>query len=149
MRLPCPAVRLGREIQLNIVELAKADKLASSGNLQNDAGSALTALSAWITYFSHWKEENIMNQIAYPPVLEALQQLKALSADDEARRLAEVRERAIMSENTEIEAALARGKDIGKEIGKEIGAAQAKAEALRRMIESGISEAQARKILQM
>ena len=102
-----------------------------------------------------------MNQIAYPPVLEALQQLKALSADDEARRLAEVRERAMMSESTEIEAALARGKDIGKEIGKEIGeeigeargkeigAAQAKAEALRCLIESGIPEAQARAILHM
>ena len=86
-----------------------------------------------------------MNQIAYPPVLEALQQLKALSADDEARRLAEVRERAMMSESTEIEAALARGKDIGKEI----GAAQAKAEALRCLIESGIPEAQARAILHM
>jgi hypothetical protein len=102
-----------------------------------------------------------MNQIAYPPVLEALQQLKALSADDEARRLAEVRERAIMSERTEIEAALTKGKEIGveigveigeargKEIGKEIGAAQAKAEALRCLIESGIPEAQARAILHM
>ena len=106
-------------------------------------------LDILITYFAHWKEENIMNQIAYPPVLEALQQLKALSADDEARRLAEVRERAMMSERTEIEAALARGEDIGEARGKEMGAAQAKAEALRCLIESGIPEAQARTILHM
>ena len=148
-----PAMVLGPEIQLNIVELKKADRLASFGDTPgttaNSTPAGLSALAAWITYFAHWKEENIMNQIAYPPVLEALQQLKALSADDETRRLAEVRERAMMSESTEIEAALARGKDIGKEIGKEIGAAQAKAEALRCLIESGIPEAQARAILHM
>jgi predicted transposase/invertase (TIGR01784 family) len=136
-----PAIILGPEMQLNIVELKKADRLASLSGVP----ARLTALAAWITYFAHWKEENIMNQIAYPPVLEALQQLKALSADDETRRLAEVRERAIMSERTEIEAALTKGKEIGVEIGVEIGEAR----ALRRMIESGIPEAQARAILHM
>jgi predicted transposase/invertase (TIGR01784 family) len=147
-----PSIVLGREMQLNIVELKKADQLASlggatgaPGNTASSAPAKLTALAAWITYFAHWKEENIMNQIAYPPVLEALQQLKALSADDETRRLAEVRERAIMSERTEIEAALTKGKEIGVEIGVEIGEAR----ALRRMIESGIPEAQARAILHM
>lgn len=130
-----PSVRLGRELQLNIVELSKADRLAGSDTLSGKCG--FSALRAWILYFEHCKEENIMNQIAYPPVQMALDQLRALSADDETRRLAEVRERAMMSEITEIEAAILRGK------------AEGKAESLRCLIESGIPEAQARAILHM
>lgn len=86
-----------------------------------------------------------MNQIAHPPILEAMQQLKMLSSDDETRRLAEVRESALMSERTEIEAGLIRG----TEIGKELGAAQAKAEALQAMIDDGIPEARTKSILHM
>jgi hypothetical protein len=82
-----------------------------------------------------------MNQIAYPPVKDALQQLKTLSADEETRRLAEVHERALMAERTEIEAAEARGETRG--------AMQAKQEALQSLIQSGMSEAQARAILRM
>lgn len=40
-----------------------------------------------------------MNQIAHPPVRQAMRKLKTLSADDETRRLAEVRERALSSES--------------------------------------------------
>ncbi len=140
-----PAITLGPELQLNIVELAKADRLATlasaPGTTRNSLDAKLTALSAWIAWFAHWNEENIMNQIAHPPILEAMQQLKLLSSDDETRRLAEVRERALMSERTEIEAALAKG--------TELGAAKAKAEALQAMIDDGIPEARARSILHM
>ena len=156
-----PAITLGPELQLNIVELAKADRLATlasaPGTTRNSLDAKLTALSAWITWFAHWNEENIMNQIAHPPILEAMQQLKMLSSDDETRRLAEVRERALMSERTEIEAALAKGTELGKELGKELGmelgmelgAAKAKAEALQAMIDDGIPEARARAILHL
>jgi predicted transposase/invertase (TIGR01784 family) len=140
-----PQVRLGSELQLNIIELPKADRLACAGTLHYLSSpssaaastSASTALYAWVQYFEHWKEENIMNQIAYPPVKEALEQLKALSADEETRRLAEVRERSLMAERTEIEAA------------EERGAMRAKQEALQSLILSGMSEAQARIILHM
>ncbi len=94
-----------------------------------------------------------MNQIAYPPVKEALQQLKVLSADEETRRLAEVRERSLMAERTEIEAAEergeARGKALGETLGEARGAMLAKQEALQSLILSGMSEAQARIILHM
>jgi predicted transposase/invertase (TIGR01784 family) len=141
-----PAVRLGRELQLNIVELKKAARLTRNASSSNQAD---TALSAWIKYFAFWKDETIMNQIAHPPVLEAMQGLRALSADEEARRMADVRERAILAERTEIESALARGKAIGKAEGKAEGKVEAKLEALAAMIASGIGEAQAKAILGM
>ena len=86
-----------------------------------------------------------MNQIAYPPVKEALKQLTALSKDEETRRLADMRERALMAERTEIDAAEARGELRGKTL----GAMETKQEILRSLIQSGMSEAQARAIVDM
>lgn len=133
-----PAIKWGRELQLNIVELKKAARLAANKTLPDSCSEALLA---WITYFTHWKDEDIMNQIDHPPVLEAMQVLHDLSDNEENRRLAELRERALMLERTEIEGALERGVAIGE--------AKGKADSLRAMIASGISEAQARAILGM
>lgn len=154
-----PDISLGRELQINIVELPKYDKLMKAG------GHGPSALAAWIAYFQHWKEDDIMNQIAYQPVQDALKHLRTMSDDEETRYLADMRERALMTERIEIEAALARGKLEGKEEGKaegkeegkiegkiegkEEGLAEGKAESLRLLIESGIPEAQARAILRM
>ncbi len=80
-----------------------------------------------------------MNQIAYPPVIEAMQQLKALSADEETRYRAERRALALIAERTEINAAERRGVAVGVALGKE--------ESLQCMIKSGMDEAQARAIL--
>ena len=98
-----------------------------------------------------------MSQIAYPPVQKAMRKLKVLSSDDETRRLAEVRERALSTERTEINAALKRGKEIGTELGKEIGKeigkkegeSEANAKAISSLLQNGIAatEAEARKFL--
>lgn len=138
-----PAVRLGSELQLYIVELPKSDRLLSVGKQSAWSTDGLSALSAWVKYFQHWKEPRIMDQIAYPPVRQAMRKLKALSADDETRRLAEVRERALMTERTEINAAEERG----KEIGKQEGADETWAKAIKALIQSGMSEIQARTLL--
>jgi predicted transposase/invertase (TIGR01784 family) len=144
-----PLIRLGGELQLNIIELSKADRLIKAGKVLDQSAHVTTALAAWVLYFEHWKEENIMNQIAYPPVKEALKQLTALSADEKTRRLADMRERALMAERTEIDAAVARGEEIGEARGKTLGAMETKQEILRSLIQSGMSEAQARAILHM
>ena len=136
-----PSVKLGSELQLYIVELGKADRLASSGNLAGWPTAGLSALMEWVKYFQHWKEPHIMNQIAYPPVRRAVRKLKALSADDETRRLADVRERALSNERTEINAAKRRGKLEGVN--------EANAKAIAALIQKGIAatEAEARTIL--
>lgn len=121
-----PGVRLGSELQLNLIELPKSDILTRDPN---------SALAAWITWFKHYKDDNIMNQITHPPVLQAQQRLKELSADEETRRRADARELALFTERIEIDAAEKRG------------AAQAMAQAVRRLIEIGNTEAQARAML--
>lgn len=85
-----PTTRLCQDIQLNLVELRKADRL----------GLASAALKAWVTFFEHWSEEEKMATIQHEPVHKALESLKHLSADAETRRLAFVRERALRDEAT-------------------------------------------------
>ena len=137
-----PRNDLVSELQLNLVELAKLDRLIRSGADsvavgQGPSGANYAALVAWVTYFQHWQEESIMNHVDYEPVRQAMAQLQALSADDEARYLAERRELALLAERTEIAAAEERGEQRGQYM------------ALQRMIESGIPEAKARAILHL
>ncbi len=83
-----PEVRLGNELQLNLIELKKADRLALAGGPLRD----------WVRFFEHWREERIMADIAHKPVKDAMERVRQLSADEEARRLAFVRERALHDE---------------------------------------------------
>jgi len=124
-----PHVVLGNELQLNLIELPKADRL----------GLAQPDLAAWVAFFEHWQEEHTMAAIAYPPVQQALTRIKDLSADAETRRLAFVRERALHDEVTELRAEREQGKLEGKREGLE--------EALARLVQSGMTESQARQIL--
>ena len=95
-----PSVTLDRELQLNLIELRKADRL------QQETG----ALAAWIALFEHWQEDQTMSQIADEPVRAALDKLKHLSADAETRRLAFVRERALRDERSLLKDAREEGK---------------------------------------
>jgi len=97
---------------LNVVELPKADKVYPR------AGSVL---AQWVAYFKHWHEERVMQQIQHPPVQQAYQHLRALSADKKAwyRQLA--REMAGHDEATfreEKEEAEARGEARGEAKGR-------------------------------
>ena len=122
-----PATRLGAELQLHIVELDKADRLKTA--------SSTPGLAAWIAFFEHWSEESTMNQLSYPPVQEALRRLKDLSADNDTQQRAQMRERALRDEVTELFAAEQRGEQRGLE------------QALAKMLQNGMNEAQARSIL--
>ena len=100
--------KLGDELQLHIIELSKADRLGlTPGHLKH-----------WIALFEHWQEESTMQTIDYPPVQQALDRLKGLSADAETRRMAWVRERALLDEATALHEATARGLAKGKLEGK-------------------------------
>ncbi|MFZ4536860.1 Rpn family recombination-promoting nuclease/putative transposase [Propionivibrio sp.] len=96
-------ILLGNELQLNIIELPKADRL----------GVTQASLAAWVTLFEHWQEENKMAAIAHPPVKLALDHLKDLSADANTRRLAFVRERALHDEVSELRAEREKGEIEG------------------------------------
>ncbi|MFC3609215.1 Rpn family recombination-promoting nuclease/putative transposase [Stutzerimonas tarimensis] len=122
-----PDVRLDRSLQLHLIELPKADRLHSQ------AGSAL---ADWVAYLKHWQEDNLMQSIESPAVQKARERLQALSADDEAQRLAFVRERALRDEVTEKAEAEAKGRAEGRAEGKAIG----QANTLRRQLQIKFGE---------
>ena len=110
--------RLGDALQLNIIELPKADR---NGRF----GIATTALQAWVTFLEHWQEEARMASIDYQPVKQALERIRLLSADDEARRLAFVRERALRDQRTELKVEREEGREEGLQIGNHRGLSKA------------------------
>ena len=79
-----------------------------------------------------------MSQLSYPPVQQALARLKTLSADEEAKERARVRDRALRDELTQVAMAEIRGKLEGKLEGLQEGLQN----ALAKMRASGIPEAQ-------
>ncbi len=115
-----PAVALGQEMQLNLIELRKADRLPHPPG----------PLSDWITLYRHWQEEQTMSQIQDPSVLAAFDRLQALSADAETRRLAFVRERALRDERS----LLREAREDGRKEGRDEGRTEALTETARNLV---------------
>ncbi|EIC23720.1 Rpn family recombination-promoting nuclease/putative transposase [Thiorhodovibrio frisius] len=92
-------------IEVNIVELRKADRL----------GQLPERLSAWIAYFEHWKEDDVMNNLAHAPVQKAHAKLRAMSAVEEECYWAEARDRALSDEVTMLNAARREGLEKGEQ----------------------------------
>jgi hypothetical protein len=100
-----PAVTLGQEMALYLIEMKKADRLRER---------LPQPLAAWITLFEHWQEDPLMASITHEPVRKARDKLAALSADAETRRLAFVRERALLDEASLLKDAREEGKDAAR-----------------------------------
>ena len=98
-----PTVSLGNILQMNLIELNKADRLGLSPG----------PLRAWITFFKHWQEELTMATVTHEPVKQAMNRIRELSADEEARRLAFVRERALHDEVSFLNEAKREGREEG------------------------------------
>ena len=93
-------------LEVNLVELPKADRLG-----ENDRK---TPLSAWVTFFKHAQEPDIMSQIEHPPVREAMDTLRGIS-DDELKQLhALARKRALMDQAELVDEARAEGLAQGR-----------------------------------
>lgn len=100
-----PDISLGNLLQMNLIELKKADRL----------GISERPLQAWVHFLEHWREGLTMVDTSYEPVRKAMERLKELSADEETRRLAFVRERALRDEISFINDAERRGREEGRE----------------------------------
>ncbi|EXJ09364.1 flagellar assembly protein H [Nitrincola nitratireducens] len=121
-----PDVRLGNELQVNLIELKKADRLElNSGSLR-----------FWIEFLEHWQSLVQMVDIPYEPVKKAMERLKMISADDEERRLAFVRQRAMHDEAT----LLKEAREGGFEQGIEKGIEQGIEKGIEQGIEKGIAQ---------
>jgi predicted transposase/invertase (TIGR01784 family) len=113
---------------MNLIELNKADRL----------GLPPGPLRAWITFFKHWQEELTMASFTHKPVQQALNRLRELSGDEETRRLAFVRERALHDEvsllNDAKHEGIAQGLEQGLKQGLEQGLEQGRKEVARNLI---------------
>lgn len=118
-----PDVTLGNILQLNLVELPKAERL----------GLQPAPLAAWVPFFRHWQEA-MMADIEHEPVKQAMNRLRELSADEEARRLAFVRERALRDEVSFLNEARRKGLEEGIERGLERGRLDGERDVLRRLL---------------
>lgn len=98
-----PQVKLGDELQLNLIELKKADRLGWGD--QN--------LKDWIALFEHWREETKMAAVTNQAVQKVQGYIRQLSSDEEARRLAFVRERALKDEISQLQYAENKGRQEG------------------------------------
>ena len=119
-----PNISLGNILQMNLIELNKADRL----------GLASGPLATWIQFFKHWQEELIMADVTYEPVKKALNRIKELSADEETRRLAFVRERALRDEVSLLSEAKREGRMEGEQVGIEKGRLEAMRETALNLI---------------
>jgi hypothetical protein len=99
-----PRISLGNVLQMNLIELNKADRL----------GLPEGPLRAWITFFKHWQEELTMANVVHEPVKRAMSRIRELSADEETRRLAFVRERALRDEVSLLNDAKREGEMTGE-----------------------------------
>ena len=130
-----PETRLTDRLQLNVVELIKADKMMK--NQAANTGNTASALQNWITFFEHWREEEIMKSITDPFIHEALGEIQNLSQNEGARWDAFVRERALRDENSQLAAARKEGLAEGLQTGLEQGRLVGKEEGLQEGMEKG------------
>ncbi|MDR5865091.1 hypothetical protein QC758_19225 [Halomonas campisalis] len=75
-----------------------------------------------------------MAKVAHEPVKRALSRIRELSADEEARRLAFVRERALRDEVSLLNEAKREGRQEGEQLGTE----KAKRDTARNLIKLGV-----------
>lgn len=116
MRDGCrPAIEFDDRLQLHIVELDKAESLPSP------------ALRAWASCLRDSNNEALMSQITHPPVLEALQLLEDMQADDVLAYTALSHEIALMDQRVAFRHARKEGRAEGREEGREEGLEEGRA----------------------
>ncbi len=121
-------VVLTHALQLHMVELSKAERLRAGQT------GPRSAFDDWVAFFTHWNKEDIMATITHEPVKQALAELQRLSGDEDRRRAAFVRERALIEERSELRAAERRGIEIGEQRGEQRGKQAAQIEMAQKMI---------------
>ena len=106
-----PDVQLGSALQLHIIELSKADRIAKLPG----------PLRAWIACPMHNLDEAAMSSITHLPVKDALQKLEHLYSDEELRLMAERREQALVDAEDIMDYARHEGMQAGIQKGRQEG----------------------------
>ncbi len=102
-----PELRLTEDIALYIFELRKFEKKRKAGLISGDD------VGDWLYFFKHACEEGdkaMRTHYKNPAINKAFNILETLSADEKVRRQAEMREKALKNEISELAAAKRQGK---------------------------------------
>lgn len=106
-----PELRLTDDMALHMLELPKFEKkMGKSKKFRN-------RLSQWLHFFNHAHEEGdetMRTHYENPAIHKAFGVLETLSADEETRHLAQIREESLMNEQYELDAARRKGKEEGE-----------------------------------
>ena len=108
-----PALRLSDRLALFMFEMSKAREL-----LEPEHAEASDKLRQWLEFFNNAPgetETSMQEHYTHPPIQEAFDALGHLSADEKARRLAEIREKAIRDEASMLAYARREGREEGRE----------------------------------
>ena len=111
-----PGLELTDDLSVHIFELPKPDKVRQSAPDSD--------MTEWIRFFNHAHEEaekSMRTRYKNPAVHKAFDLLEKISADEETRRKAEIREKALMNEVSMLSAARREGEKTGITIGIEKG----------------------------
>ena len=108
-------------LQIYIIEISKAKR-----TLEKEPNNEL---AQWVLFLDNPNQEEVFKAMETNKELkEAMKNLDEISQQEELRRLAELREKAIMDEKNALTHALEDGKKEGLKKGMEIGRAEGKAE---------------------
>ena len=123
---------LTNDLELNIIEMSKQDKSECNHELKK-----------WIMFLQNPESEAVREMAQYDEeIKEAVEKLEEISSDEKKIRLAELREKYILDQNSNISGAEERGEKIGQErgekIGREQGIKQEKIETAKRMLNKKI-----------
>ncbi len=130
-----PEQRLTDALQLELIELPKADRLMrEAGSMANASGEQSDALSAWITFFRHAQEDNIMSDIRHEPVQQALHDLDSLSVFTQEWANALSRNKAAWDRAAMMDDAREEGLTQGRAAGLAEGLSAGKSELLLRQL---------------
>jgi predicted transposase/invertase (TIGR01784 family) len=107
-----PELRLTDDMVIHIFELPKFGKTVKTGHPEG-------AMREWLHFFNHAHEEDETMRTNYrnPAIRKAFAILEILSADQKTRLLAEMREKALRNERSELAAARKKGLEEGIEKG--------------------------------
>jgi predicted transposase/invertase (TIGR01784 family) len=104
-----PELRLTDDMAIHIFELPKFEKIGKVGRPKD-------AMREWLHFFNHAHEEDKIMRASYyknPAIHKAFNILETLSADEKNRMLAEIREKALRNERSELSAAKKKGIEEG------------------------------------
>lgn len=125
-------ILLTDKLEIHIIELPKVKKA-----IEKDKNNKL---AQWMMFIDNPNEEGVKRIVEKnEEIKEAMEELEIISGDAEARRLAELRQKYILDQNSCIDEAVERGLKKGIEEGIEKGIKNNKIEVAKRMLKQNMN----------